>query len=212
MGGLIPTGRLARRNRRSLSPVAMFLAGAGTALLASYLDKRRRHIARDRLAATARDAGAEVDRKARYAAGVAKGAAHEATGPIRRADREYDDVTLARKVETELFRPADAPKDSVSVNVQDAIVELRGEVKRPQDIKALGDAAARIEGVRDVHNLLHTAGSPPKHSPPSEPDEVRARADKAKPPSRFRHNPGSTPPSDEPLVERAPAPDADSTR
>jgi hypothetical protein len=144
-----PFGR--RRHRRS--PPKSLLLGAGVAAagwLATYLSKRRRD--------------------------VAKGVVHEATAPVRREDREYDDVTLARKVESELFRPADAPKGSVSVNVQHGVVELRGEVKRPEDVKSLGAATARIDGVKDVHNLLHTPGSPAKHSPPSDPAEVRERA------------------------------------
>ena len=164
--------------RAARGPI-LFAAGAGAALLASRLDKRRRHIARDKVAALARDATATIERTKQQAAGVAKGAAHGAVHAVRRDDREYDDVTLARKVESEIFRPPDAPKDSVSVNVQHGVVELRGEVKRPEDVKALGAAAQRVDGVKEVHNLLHTPGSPPKHSPPSDPDEVRGRVDAA---------------------------------
>jgi hypothetical protein len=32
--------------------------------------------------------------------------------------------------------------------------------------------------VRSVHNLLHTPDTPPGHSPPSSPDEVRERAER----------------------------------
>ena len=96
---------------------------------------------------------------------------------MRREDREYDDVTLARKVESEIFRPPDAPKDRVSVNVQHGVVELRGEVQRPEDGEQLAAAAERVDGVKEVRNLLHLPGSPPKHSPPSEADEVRAQAE-----------------------------------
>ena len=172
-------GRASRRSGRTIPPAAMFVAGAGTAWLGTWLDRRRRHTARDRLAAAARHAGTAVDRKARYTAGVAKGAVYEATGPVRRAGREYDDVTLKRKVESELFRPAGAPKGRVDVNVQDGIVELRGQLDGTEEIEALAEAAARVDGVRDVHNLLHTPGTPPKHSPVSDPAAVRARADRA---------------------------------
>jgi len=107
--------------------------------------------------------------------GRLRGAAAHAVAKVKPTP-DYDDVTLARKVETEIFRPADAPKGHVDVNAVDGVVELRGEVKHPEDIVALGSAAAKVSGVREVHNLLHTAGSPPKHSPISTPDEVRARA------------------------------------
>ena len=168
-----------RRGRASAvaSRITWFAGGAAAAGLGTYLDKRRRRIVRDKAAATVRRGVDQAERTAQYAAGVAEGVAHEATQIVRDEDREYDDTTLARKVESELFRPADAPKGSVSVNVQHGVVELRGEVKRPEQVEELGDAAARVVGVKDVHNLLHTPGSPPKHSPPSDPDEVRARAE-----------------------------------
>lgn len=109
----------------------------------------------------------------------AKGAAYEATAPVRQPEREYDDVTLARKVESEVLGGEDAPKGSVVVNARDGVVELRGEVKRPEDVKGLGAAAAKVAGVKDVNNLLHTPGSEPKTSPVSDPDEVRERAERS---------------------------------
>ena len=90
----------------------------------------------------------KIDR--RKAAGKAKGAV-----VLRAAGkRDYDDVTLARKVESELFRPADVPKGSISVNVNDGVVELRGELPDPKQIDELGDNAKKIDGVKDVRNLL----------------------------------------------------------
>lgn len=199
-------GNRARMSERG-SRVLLIAAGAAAVSIAAFLDKRRRHIARDQAAATVRRGVAQTVRKADYASGVAKGAVHGAAGTLRRDERDYDDVTLARKVETELFRPADAPKGSVSVNVVHGVVELRGEVRRPEDIKRLAETAAGVDGVKDVHNLLHTSGSPPKHSPPSEPDDVRSRADEPSAPSRFSNNPATSPPADEPLVQRAGKPD-----
>jgi hypothetical protein len=71
-----------------------------------------------------------------------------------------DDITLARKVETELFRGADAPKGTVSISVVAGVVELRGQVKRPEDIRALEDGARKIPEVRGVENLLHLPKTP----------------------------------------------------
>lgn len=185
--------------------------GAVAAAIMALRDRRRRHMARDRLLSAARSTARQANRGARYAGGVAKGTAFEATAPARQAGREYDDVTLARKVETEILRPADAPKSAISVNARDGVVELRGEVKQPEDIKALGDAAANVRGVKDVHNLLHTPGSPPKHSPASSADEVRERAGQPPSESRFSRNPATTPPSDEPIVNRAREPGSDAS-
>jgi hypothetical protein len=93
-----------------------------------------------------------IDR--RKAAGKVKGAASSATGTP-----DYDDVTLARKVESEIFRPADVPKGAISVNVNDGVVELRGEIEDQKQIEALGASARNVDGVKDVRNLLHTASS-----------------------------------------------------
>jgi hypothetical protein len=73
---------------------------------------------------------------------------------------DMDDVTLANKVETELFRPADAPKGTVNVNAVDGVVYLRGEVKHPEQIKQLEQRTRRIHEVRDVENLLHLRKTP----------------------------------------------------
>jgi osmotically-inducible protein OsmY len=89
-------------------------------------------------------------------AGKTRAAANAVTPSGR---REYDDVTLARKVESEIFRPEDAPKGSVSVNAENGVVFLRGKVKTPQELKDLEAAALKVDGVTAVNNLLHTGGS-----------------------------------------------------
>ena len=71
-----------------------------------------------------------------------------------------DDTTLARKVETEIFRAADAPKGSVDVSVVDGVVELRGEVKTPELVNELEEKARAVPEVRDVENLLHLPKTP----------------------------------------------------
>ena len=97
----------------------------------------------------------------------AKGAVQEATTPLRHAGREYDDVTLARKVETEILRDAGTSKGSVAVSAQHGVVELRGVIGNEEELQALGEAAAKVSGVKGVNNLLHTPGTEPKHAPPS---------------------------------------------
>ena len=71
-----------------------------------------------------------------------------------------DDVTLARKVETEIFRPAGAPKGKVDVNAVDGVVWLRGEVKNQGQIQSIEKAARAIPEVEDVQNLLHLPKTP----------------------------------------------------
>jgi osmotically-inducible protein OsmY len=67
-------------------------------------------------------------------------------------------VTLARKVESEIFRGADVPKGRINVNVEDGVVYLRGELEQPDLIEDLGVQARKVQGVLAVENLLHVPG------------------------------------------------------
>src|SRR4051812_2297698 len=63
------------------------------------------------------------------------------------APKDLDDVTIARKVETEIFRDPTVPKGHIDVNVAGGVVYLRGEVKHPDDVKRL---AAQAEAIPEV--------------------------------------------------------------
>jgi osmotically-inducible protein OsmY len=67
-----------------------------------------------------------------------------------------NDQALAERVKSEIFQHADAPKGSVNVNVEHGIVYLRGEVKRPDQIRELVEQAGSVDGVAGVESLLHT--------------------------------------------------------
>jgi BON domain-containing protein len=98
----------------------------------------------------------------RQLAGKAKGAVATATPSMPGSHRidDVDDVTLARKVETEIFRAADAPKGQVSIDVQAGVVYLRGVIADEAWIERLGDGAKKVDGVKGVKNLLHRPGTP----------------------------------------------------
>jgi osmotically-inducible protein OsmY len=122
---------------------------------------RRRNVARDRAFAFLRRQRQDAERQARYAQGVAQGAAHkvkDAATPT--GERTYDDATLEAKVQSEVFRAPDAPKDRVSVNVENSVVFLRGELPDQDQIDGLVAAAREVEGVQDVRSLLHRPGTP----------------------------------------------------
>jgi len=76
------------------------------------------------------------------------------------APKDLDDVTIARKVETELFRDPTVPKGHIDVNVVGGVVWLRGEVKTPDEIKRLETQAQSIPEVKRVENLLHLPKTP----------------------------------------------------
>jgi osmotically-inducible protein OsmY len=120
---------------------------------------RRRHLARERGLAIARRRSRAAVRRAKYLEGVAEGAAHRAAHalPGRNGRREaLDDVSLARKVESIAFREAGVSKSHVSVNADNGVVYLRGRVESDREIEDLLRAAAAVEGVVRVQNLLHS--------------------------------------------------------
>jgi osmotically-inducible protein OsmY len=76
------------------------------------------------------------------------------------AGERLNDPGLQAKVESEIFRADDAPKDKVSVNVEDGVVYLRGELDDPAAIDGLREAASNVDGVTEVRSLLHQTGEP----------------------------------------------------
>ena len=115
--------------------------------------KRRRKIAADRLAGLSRRHG---KRLAKGAASQAHGLTQKATHLKEEPKPQPDDVTLARKVETEIFRDAEVPKGKINVNAENGKVVLRGEVDSAELIDDLVSKARKVQGVQDVENLLHT--------------------------------------------------------
>jgi len=119
--------------------------------------RRRRKIAVDRLAGLSRRHG---KRLAKGAASQAHGLTQKATHLKEEPKPQPDDVTLARKVETEIFRAKDVPKGQINVNAENGVVVLRGEVEKPALIKDLEKRTRKVQGVKEVENLLHVPGSP----------------------------------------------------
>jgi osmotically-inducible protein OsmY len=153
------TGRAVARPRPT-STKAVGAAGAVGLAAGYFLDpdsgKRRRHIARDRTLSLIRRGAERTRREAEYRAGQAEGKVEAAKSKAAPEKPAPNDQALAERVKSEIFQPADAPKDSVNINVEDGVVYLRGEVKRPEQIRKLVKEAGAVDGVRSVENLLHT--------------------------------------------------------
>ena len=178
--------RVRRGGSMDVNPLAIAAASATGgmtvgALLAYFLDpragRRRRHAARDRAMSRVRRGERRAAARARRAESHALGIARRTLNAARPRHRDpYDDVTLARKVESELYRRARVPKGHISVNAEDGLVFLRGVMDRQQDIERIEVATRQIEGVREVENLIHLPGTP---APASQPKSQRLRSSNA---------------------------------
>jgi osmotically-inducible protein OsmY len=159
---------MTRHRRSGIVVVPALLAGAA---LEYFLDprsgRRRRHTARDRAVAVVRRRRHRLERQARYEAGKVVGLAHQATKLASRAEpADLDDVSLAHKVETELFRDRTIPKARISINAERGIVVLRGQLDSDQEVRRVEEQVRGIPGVHDVENLLHLPGTPAPASHP----------------------------------------------
>lgn len=144
----------------------LLIGAALGAAAAWFLDPdngpRRRSTARDKATSYGRKGTQQAVDQATQVSDVVKGKASAAAPGIERepVEERLNDPALRAKVESEIFRASDAPKDKVSVNVEAGVVYLRGELDDPAAIEQLRRDAARVDGVRSVQSLLHRPGEP----------------------------------------------------
>jgi BON domain len=146
-----------------------FLRGVVLGWVSAYfLDPRlghgRRALGRDWLLSRGRRLVRRSARAQRHATAFVHGKTqaylhrHEAPKP------PPDDVTLAHKVETIVFRDHNVPKGQINVNAEDGVVTLRGELPDQAMIDSLVARTREVAGVRRVESLLHLPGqSAPMH-------------------------------------------------
>src|SRR3954447_15988186 len=106
------------------------------------------------------------------------------TPQASQSPKDLDDVSLARKVETVIFRDDSVPKGKIDVNAADGVVWLRGEAKTPDMIKALERQAQGIPEVKKVENLLHLPKTPAPTRSDTPPSQRKTRSTTRKPTAR----------------------------
>ena len=131
------------------------------ALIAYFFDpqsgRSRRAEARQRVPAVFRRTTAKAGQAGRAASSQATAVKAKAAHRKEAEKPQPDDVTLARKVETEIFRDAEVPKGKINVNAENGKVVLRGEVGEPSLIEDLEKRTKKVQGVLEVENLLTAA-------------------------------------------------------
>jgi hypothetical protein len=142
---------------------------------------------RERRRAEAQAEQPEPAPQARRRQPVKRSATTRRSAPGRQASRapkDLDDVGLARKVETIIFRDATVPKGKIDVNAVDGIVWLRGEARTPDMIKALERQANAIPEVKGVENLLHLPKTPAPTRTDTPPTQRKTRSSTRRPTPR----------------------------
>jgi BON domain-containing protein len=155
---------MARKRKRR------FLRGLLYGWLAAYfldpqLGRGRRALARDWGLSRGRRALRRSGRAGRYTRALAYGKTQALLHRREEPKPPPDDATLAHKVESIIFRDSVVPKGQISVNAEDGVVWLRGEVPDQVMLDALVARTREIAGVRRVESLLHLPGQQaPMHS------------------------------------------------
>lgn len=162
---------LSFRVRRQATAGLVAAKGAARSLRG---ETKRRWPRRARIAAAAAAAGAAGGAAAFLRDPERRGAlVGHALSPLKRIQSPNDE-TIAERVRSEVFRPQDAPKGSVNVNVEQGVVYLRGEAADQEQIQRLRNTAAAVPGVKRVESLLHTPGEPAKSGSNGSPSRVEA--------------------------------------
>lgn len=154
-----------RQRRERRARVLAFAGGVAVGaavfyLLDPILGRTRRARLTDQAAARGRDAVEGAERLGRRVASDLEGRMQAA----RYGTDEYEspnDVTLARKVESEILGRPEIPKGSILVNVERGRVVLRGRVDRAQLRDELTRLVLAVDGVDEVENLVHLPGEMP---------------------------------------------------
>jgi hypothetical protein len=148
---------MARKRKRRFVR-GLLLGWLGAYLFDPRMGRTRRALARDWLLARLRRLLRRGERAQRYFASTLYGKTQAFLHRREASKPQPDDATLAHKVESIIFRDASVPKGQISVNAEDGVVWLRGEVPDETMLTALVERTREIAGVRRVESLLHLPG------------------------------------------------------
>jgi osmotically-inducible protein OsmY len=144
--------------------LGLVIGAAIAFLLDPRSGRRRRKVGADWSRARVRRAGRAIARTGRGVRAEAYGVSQKVHHLKEEEKPQPDDVTLAHKVESEIFRDAKVPKGQINVNAENGVVYLRGEAPDADMIRDLVEKTRKVQGVQDVANLLHLPGLPaPMH-------------------------------------------------
>lgn len=138
---------------------AAFAAGAfAMYYLDSSIGRRRRALARDKLAGVSHDAADFVEGKGKRWVDRAKGVV--ATGRLDRVSstEPQDDAQLRERIRSRLGHLVSHPR-AIEVSVEDGVVRLSGQVLATE-LDPMLSQLTHMPGVRKVHNALTALNDP----------------------------------------------------
>lgn len=156
------TRRPERTRRGGPSPVSVISGAVAGAIAVYFLDPQRGRARRDQFVTWSgvqlRRARHAVDQlRARTGSNVV--ASPWRTVSLRSGQRAVDDRALLDRVESEVFGNPELPKDQVNIEVDSAVVTIRGQVDNAFLVATIEKAVLAVPGVTGVENLLQVIGS-----------------------------------------------------
>lgn len=148
----------ARPRRGGPSPVSVIAGAVAGAVAAYFLDPERGRARRDQFV---KWSGAQLRRSRRALEQLREQTGSNAapfprrTVSLRSGSRPVDDRALRDRVESEVFGNPDLAKDQINIDVESAVVTLRGQVDDAFLIASIEKAVLAVPGVSGVENLLH---------------------------------------------------------
>lgn len=162
-----------QRDRFLPGLLAGFALGAlGMFVFDPRTGRRRRALTRDkvvRLGNSVDELVSEtIPRKVDYLSGFARGARYRMTHATGQGTRTYpdEDQYITDRVMSMVFRDPDLPKGDINVNTVDRVVYLRGHVEDERLVAEIEERVRKVEGVRDVVNVINR--------PDIDPSDIRA--------------------------------------
>jgi len=142
----------------------LFVGGVAGAVLMFMFDpragRRRRALTRDRLTGVRNRSVRRARRFGRRTGAEIYGARQKMTHMHPEQKPPPNDATLARTVESELFRDSHVPKGRINISAESGVVVLRGELDRRSQIAVIEQMVRKVPGVFDVENLMPVRGTP----------------------------------------------------
>jgi hyperosmotically inducible protein len=148
--------------RMRIGFVAGFCCGAAACyFLDPQMGRTRRAKSKDEIAGFIRSSLRDARRTGRAIGAQAYGLTRKLTHPRLEHPEPVDDTELAHRVMSEIFRDPAVPKGAISINAQEGVVQLRGQLDTRAQIELVEAAVRKVAGVRGVDKFLHTPDTLP---------------------------------------------------